>query len=139
MPADELASELDLARKALGAGDPSHAIHHASVAMGCAPTDDRVEALLGEIAVAVGDSFLDLVPSTGNMYHGLAVVRAWALHRCQRVSDAAPLLLRAQAAAPETDYLRLVERWLANDGTVARLDADSFTAALNEIDASKPR
>jgi tetratricopeptide (TPR) repeat protein len=139
MAADELASELDLARKALDAGDPSHAIHHASIAMACAPTDGRVERLLEEIALAAGDSFLDLVPSTGNMYHGMAALRAWALHRGERVGDAAPMLLRAQAAAPETDYLRLVERWLAKDGMVGRLDADSFTGGLNAIDAALPK
>ncbi len=139
MTPDELANELDLARKALGAGDRSHAIHHASVAMACAPADERVEALLGEIALAGGDSFLDLVPSTGNIYHGMGALRAWALHRSQRVGDAAPLLLRAQAAAPETDYLLLLERWLATHGTVERLDADSFAGALNAVDEAQPR
>jgi tetratricopeptide (TPR) repeat protein len=139
MPTDELARELDLARKALGGGDPSHAIHHASVAIGRAPTDERVEDLLGEIALAAGDSLLDLVPPTGNVYHGMAALRAWALYRSQRVSDAAPLLLRAQAAAPETDYLRLLEHWLANDGSVRQLNADSFTAALNAVDEAQPR
>jgi tetratricopeptide (TPR) repeat protein len=138
MSTDGLENELDLARKALGDGDPSHAIHHASIALGRAPTDDRVEALLGDIALAAGGSFLDLVQSTDNLYHGMAALRAWALHRSQKVSEAAPLLLRAQAVAPETDYLGLLERWMSNAGVVEQLNADWFTAALYAVDAAQP-
>jgi hypothetical protein len=138
MSTDELADELDAARRALDAGDPSHAIHHASVALGLAPTDDRVEALLGDIALAAGDSLLDLVPSKGDFYHGMAALRAWALHRGHQVGDAAPLLLRAQAVAPDTDYLVLLERWMSSTGMVEQLNADSFTAALHSVDAARP-
>jgi tetratricopeptide (TPR) repeat protein len=136
---DELTEEIDRARAALAKGDVDHASHHVggALGLGLGLGDERLGQLLEEFARAAGDAPPE-VPESGELYHGLAALRAWMLERAERLGEAAPLLLRAQAAAPDTDYLSLVERWLASPERCARLEPESLVPALHAVNGQMP-
>ncbi len=73
---EELAFDLDVAKRAMGAGDFVHARHHLAGAFGAAPTNSQTQSCFEALAAKC-----DLAVESPSRYYGDMAVTAWAYQR----------------------------------------------------------
>ncbi len=118
--------EFEIARKVFERdGNPQHAIHHLAEALATDPTDPARLQLLDEILASVDVPPENLVDDSDRGYYAAEAMRAYALHRAGRTTEAIELLLAIARAKPDARFLEAwTLEWLEDEQTLQSTPAD---------------
>jgi tetratricopeptide (TPR) repeat protein len=138
MDQHSLEQDLAVVRGALETGDLEHAAHHLAGAVGEDPLHPEVSRALIAFQEAAGARALELVPMEGEIFHGLAALRAWLLCAAGQHDEALSLLLQAQAAVPTVPYAGWLERWLGQPSFLHAIAPDGLASHAEMVLQAAP-
>lgn len=100
---DDADAELEAARAAILARDLPDAVRRVGFVIARAPKSPSTRELVARLGFVVVDADT-AAPPREQAFHGEAMVRALLLARAERYTEAATLLVEADAAAPDRAY-----------------------------------
>jgi tetratricopeptide (TPR) repeat protein len=132
--AQSLDEEVAIARRALGEGDPKHALHHLAAALAADPNRAEWLALLDQ-ALDAGKNSPDLTPVLGPEppYFGTVALHAYTLARTGRAAEAIDLILQIIHSYPHIPYIDWALRWLHRPEAAGRLPIERVTWFLSSM------
>lgn len=122
-----------IARKVLAEGDVSHALFHVAGALAVKPREPAYLELLEEVLASVPDP-LALTEREGGDWFALFAVRAFALRRDGRPTEALEVLLRVLAARPDSPFDAWLEDWIARDDYDPSLVARYYDRTMSGVE-----
>ncbi|MCZ7687611.1 MAG: tetratricopeptide repeat protein [Sandaracinaceae bacterium] len=122
-----------IARKALAEGDPAHALFHVAGALAVKPREPAYLELLEEVLASVSDALV-LTAREGGDWFALFAMRAYALRRAGRSTDALDLLLRVLEARPDSAFEAWLADWIASDAYDPSLLARFYDRTLSGVE-----
>lgn len=127
--------EYEVARKALAAGDLSHAAHHLGGALVADHENERYLKLADAIARKGPDDLALLFPEREDgLYFGAGALKAWILAARWNSTGALDTLLQVAAVDPAGHWMSWAARWMLDDRFARECDPVRVAAALLSVE-----